>query len=152
MFPGEPNASMDLDIFRCGMEIGFGAVALGKARHCGKLIVINSCAPCCVVGSRLCRFDFQQHVGALVLDCLEGTDRASELESVLCVLDRHVEDHLCSTDLFGSERDRRAVEHRYERVPAGAVAAEKAARRRRKADFGLFAGLVHGRQRGPSEP
>src|SRR3546814_937005 len=70
---------MDRDVLGGGVEVRLGAVGLGQAGDRGELVVELGRAPGGVVGGRLGRLDLEEHVGALVLDGLEGADGATEL-------------------------------------------------------------------------
>src|SRR3546814_20454038 len=76
VLPGEADAAMDLDVLGGGVEVRLGAVGLGQAGDRGELVVELGRAPGGVVGGRLGRLDLEEHVGALVLDGLEGADGA----------------------------------------------------------------------------
>src|ERR1700689_546681 len=96
VFPGEPDAAVDLDVFLRGVQVRVRAVSLG---HAGRLRqVLRRCRrrPCRVVRSGARRLDLEQHRRALVLDRLEGPDRLAELLAGLRVRDRHVQAGLAS--------------------------------------------------------
>ena len=118
VLPGEADAAVDLDVLGGGVEVGLGAVGLGQAGDRGQLVVELGRAPGGVVGGGLGRLDLEQHVGALVLDGLEGADGATELHAVLGVLHRHLEHELGAADLLGGEADSGEVEHPLERRPS----------------------------------
>ena len=71
VFPGETDAAVDLDVLSGRVEVSLAAVRLGQRRHRRQLIVHLRSTPHRVVSRALGRFDFQQHVGTLVLDRLE---------------------------------------------------------------------------------
>ena len=151
MLPGESDATVDLDVLGRGVEVGLRAVGLGERGDRGQLVVHLTGAPESVVRGALRRLDLEQHVGALVLDRLEGADGATELDAVLGVLDGHVEHELRATDLLGGEADRGEVEDGLEDLPAATVGSDERGRGRGELEAGLLAGLVHGRERGALE-
>src|SRR6202035_3565469 len=63
-----------------------------------------------VVSGGAGKLDLDQHVGALMFDRLERSDRAAELKPRLGVFDRLLEASLCTADLFGGEHRRRERE------------------------------------------
>ena len=86
-----------------------------------------------------------------MLDRLERADRAAELHTHLGVLDSHLEDHLCATDLLGCEADCSEVEHPLQDLPAAAVGADERSLHAIEFELRLLAGLIHCRQCGLSE-
>src|SRR5258708_21517906 len=81
VFPSESNAAMDLDVLRGCFQVRLRAVRLREAANPREVLVGLVRAASGVVGGRPRRFDGQQHVRALVLDRLEGSDRAAELNT-----------------------------------------------------------------------
>ncbi len=69
--------------------------------------------------------DLDEHVGALVLDGLEGADRTAELETRPRIVGRHLEAALRAARLFGGERHHR--ESQYPLEPRRRVAARRSA-------------------------
>jgi hypothetical protein len=55
--------------------------------------------------------DLGRHLGAQMLDRLEGRDRAAELHALLRVGDRHRERAIAAAEEIGGERDAAGVEH-----------------------------------------
>ena len=66
-----------------------------------QLVVEFGGRPQAVVRRGFGGFDLHQHVGALVLDGLEGADGTAELMTDLRVIDRHLEGLGCAADLLG---------------------------------------------------
>ena len=151
VLPGEPDATVDLNVLGRSVEVGLRAVALGERGDLGKLVVHFVGAPAGVVGGGLGRLDLEEHVGALVFDGLERADRATELHTNLGVLDRHVEAHLSATDLLGGERHGSKVEDGREDVPTAAVGADERGGHTRELELRLLACGVHRGQGGASE-
>src|SRR5207253_6107300 len=81
VLPGEADAAVDLDVLGGGVEVGVRAVGLGQGGDDGQLVAVLGRSPTGVVGGRLGRLDLEQHVGALVLDGLEGPDGPAELDA-----------------------------------------------------------------------
>src|SRR5436190_17223073 len=144
VLPGEADAAVDLDVLGGGVEVRVGAVRLGEARDDRELLVVLGCRPRRVVRRRLRRLDLEQHVGALVLDCLERADGATELHAHLRVLDRHLEHLLSTTDLLGGQTDRSQIQHGRQRLPTLALGAEQRGRGVGELELGLLSRLVHG--------
>lgn len=71
VFPGETDTTVNLDVLGCSVEVRLRAIRLGQRSHRGELVVHLARTPHAVVRRRLGRLDFEQHVGALVLDGLE---------------------------------------------------------------------------------
>jgi hypothetical protein len=127
------------------------AVGLGERGHRGQLVVQLGGAPQAVVRGALGRLDLEQHVGALVLDGLERTDRATELHADLGVLDGHLEHLLGATDLLGGEADGGEVEHALSTAQPSPSVPMSVAGVFGELELGLLAGLVHGAERGAGE-
>jgi hypothetical protein len=85
-----------------------------------------------------------------VLHGLERPDRATELDPLLGVLGGHLEAAHGAAYLLGGERDRRAIEHPRELVPAG-CGRDRARRRAAELQPCLLARLVHGHELCPLE-
>src|SRR5687767_5781539 len=151
VLPGEADPAVDLDVLRRGVEVGLGAVRLGQGGDDRELVVVLRRRPAGVVRRRLRRLDLEEHVGALVLDGLEGADRPAELDSGLGVLDRHVEALLGPAHLLGGQADGHLVERLRQGGPAGALLAEQLRLHAGELQLGLLAGLVHRRQRRPGQ-
>ena len=86
-----------------------------------------------------------------MLDGLERTNRATELDAVLGVLHGGLQALLGATDLLGGQCNGGQVEHTRHDVPALALVADETGRHAVEVELGLLAGLVHGRQCGPGE-
>ena len=151
MFPGEPDATVDLDVLGRGVEVGLRAVGLRQRGSGGKLVVHLCGTPQAVVRGRLGRLDLEQHVGALVFDGLERADGATELHPVLGVLDCHFQDELGAAYLLGCQADDGEVEDGAECGPASAVGSDERALGAAELDLGLLARLVHGGQSRPGD-
>ena len=87
-----------------------------------------------------------------MLDGLERTDRATELDPALRVLDRALEAALGSPDLLCRQRDCRQLQGLGETGCGATVGAEQGRRCVLEGQLRLLAGLVHGGQRGSGEP
>ena len=131
VLPGEADAAVDLDVLGRAVEVRLGTERLGEARGDRQFVVTFLGRPGGVVRGRLRRLDVQEHVGALVLDRLERSDRPTELHAVLRVLDRVVEDALRATDLFGGQRRGGDLQRRLETGQGFTFDADESRRERR---------------------
>jgi len=103
MFPGEPDSAMHLDVLGGDVKERLGTVRLGETgkKSClAGVFVDGGTRGICGRGRR---FDLQQHVRALVLDCLERSDRSTELLTNLGVLDAHLHGTPCAAHLLRGE-------------------------------------------------
>src|SRR5262245_49732968 len=133
VFPGEADAAVDLDVLLGAAHEGVAGPRLGDAREQALLGVVR-------VGGleRLARgaapgLERDQHVGALVLHCLEGADGPPELDAAARVLRGRVEHALEAAHHLGGEERRRVALRAREPRPRGARLADRAG-----ADAGEF--------------
>ncbi len=106
VLPGEPDAAVDLDALRGAAEEGLRAVRLRDGRRRRELRVVARVGHAGgVVRGRSRRLDRHEHVRKLVLDRLEGADRAAELHAGLGVFGGHLEAALGSAKRLGGERN-----------------------------------------------
>src|ERR1700683_5744114 len=95
MLPGETHSAVDLNVLRGGMEEGLRAVRPRNVRCSRELLLIGvRRAEGRVVCSRARELDLDQHVGALMFDRLERSDRPPELKPGLRVFNRLLEECL----------------------------------------------------------
>ena len=125
--------------------------AFESAATTGQLVVVLGGGPRRVVRGGLAGLDLEQHVGALVLDRLERTDRTAELHAVLGVLHRHVEHELRAAHHLVGERDRGLVERLAVRREAVVGAAERLRLDVVELELRLLARHVHRRERRAGE-
>src|SRR5688572_29267980 len=103
---GEADAAGDLERVGGAGERGLGGRRLrgrGGEREVLRFGVGGDAAG--PVDRGPCGLELHHHVGALVLDRLEGADRAAELDALLGIGDGEVERALRDADLLGRERD-----------------------------------------------
>ena len=103
VLPREADATVDLNVLRGAVEERLGAEGFGERRGDGQLVIELLSGPGGVVRGGLGRLDVEQHVGALVLDGLERSDRSAELHTMLGVVNRVVEHTLSPTHLLGGQ-------------------------------------------------
>ena len=101
---------------------------------------------------RLRQLHAREHVGALVLDRLEGADRPAELPSLAGVGSAGVEAGLRPAHLLGRQRGRGQVEHVFHDVRCAAVAPDQCGGRAGEVEPGHLARGVERAQRCPGEP
>jgi hypothetical protein len=151
VFPGEADATVDLDVFGGGTGVRLRAGGLGEAGHQRQVGCPVRRAPGRVVGSGSGRLNFQQHVRAPVLDRLEAADRPPELVSELGVVHAHVQASLRPADLLGGQHDRAEQDGVIHDGRGRSLHADQAGRDLIEVDHSLFPGHVQGPQRPPRE-
>lgn len=93
-----------------------------------------------------------QHVRAPVLHRLETTDRPTELNSILGVVDGHIEAPLRRADLFGRQRDEREVRCAGKEVRGTTVCSDQLRRCAVELHPRHLAGAVESGQRRATKP
>ena len=114
---GEADGAVDLVAGGADAAIGLADPCLGY-----RYVLLGGCAlrelPGCLSGYVTAAFDVARHVGAVVLHGLEGPDWTAELDSLLGVLDRHVQDSLGAADHLRALGRRSPQDHLFDRLPA----------------------------------
>src|ERR1700687_4922560 len=104
VFPGEADPAMYLHAAVPNFSISVRAIGLRYRNGAARLRGALGQGPRRVIGRRTRALRHQQHIGALVLDSLKGTDGTAELLSRLSVFDSRVEYPLHTSDHLRAER------------------------------------------------
>ena len=109
-FPGETHTAMDLNRLVADEPRHLAAIGLCHRRCTRPIGVVLGRCPKGIVGDGPTGFDRDRHVGAAVLNRLEGSNRAPELFAGLGIFDRTVEHSTGNADQQASMDDRADIE------------------------------------------
>ena len=140
--PGEAHAAMGLDVFLGNEPAG---LAGGDARDRGgdrQFGGVGVHRPGAVIGVGAGQLDLDVHVGELVLDALERSDRPAEGETFLGIGIRHVQRRLRAADLLERHRHGGVIQQRADR--SGRAARQRFRWRVGEFDAGVRAGRIEG--------
>ena len=125
------------------MQIALRCGRLRETRERGPFRIFDRGGLRGVVGGRLREFHLEQHVGQLMLDGLERTDLAPELNPQLRIFHRRIEQRLRASHHFVGERDRSLIHRALDSLRAVIQLAEQRRMRAAKIDARELARRIH---------